>query len=83
MQFWGSQVGAGVVVGVAIVVAVVITDFLDVLAIVMNVDRVLVIAVLATVVRTEALEGLELAAGWLHEPPSSRFWLEFEQEASS
>lgn len=38
MQFWGSQLGAGVVVGSAIVVAVVIIESLEVLAIVMSVE---------------------------------------------
>lgn len=71
------------VVGAAIVVAVVTRDFLEVLAIVTRVDRVPTMAVLATVVRTKSPEDLELAAGWPHEPPSSRFRLELEQEASS
>ena len=38
MQFVGSQLGAGVVLGAAIVVAIVTTEFLEVLAMVTSVD---------------------------------------------
>ena len=62
MQFEGSQLGAGVVVG-APKVADVVRTLLEVLVTVTNVDWVPAPAVLATVVKAEAPENPELAAG--------------------
>ena len=83
IQFEGSQLGAAVVVGAASVADIVTTGLLEVLATVTSVDWVPAPAVLDIVVKAETAGVPELAAGWLQEPPSSRFWLEFEQEASS
>ena len=60
MQFEGSQLGAGVVVGAATVADVVTTGLVEVLATVTSVDLVPAPVVLATV---EAPEIGELATG--------------------